>query len=101
MNCCAFLEGFSLHADTSVDAADRPALERLVRYLLRPLISADRLTARPDGRVEYHFRRPDPTGRTSWVTDGATWCRRLATRAAVLRLLDVLGEVARSVRCPG
>jgi hypothetical protein len=69
----------SLHADTSVDAADWPALERLVRYLLRPLISADRLTTRPDGRVEYHFRRPDPSGRTSWVTDGTTWCRRLAT----------------------
>ena len=81
-----FLDGFSLHADTSVDAADRPALGRLVRYLLRPLISAERLTARPDGRVEYHFRRSDPSGRTSWVTDGATWCRRLATlipRAAV------------------
>jgi hypothetical protein len=76
---CAFIDGFSLHADTSVDAADRPALERLVRYLLRPLISADRLTARPDGCVEYHFRRPDPSGRTSWVTDGTTWCRRLAT----------------------
>ncbi|MBA3393176.1 MAG: transposase [Deltaproteobacteria bacterium] len=76
---CAFIDGFSLHADTSVDAADRPALERLVRYVLRPLISADRLTARPDGRVEYHFRRPDPSGRTSWVTDGSTWCRRLAT----------------------
>ncbi len=76
---CAFLEGFSLHADTSVDAADRSALERLVRYLLRPLISADRLATRPDGRVEYRFRRPDPSGRTSWVTDGATWCRRLAT----------------------
>ena len=76
---CAFIDGFSLHADTVVDAGDRTALERLVRYLLRPLISADRLTVRPDGRVEYHFRRPDPSGRTSWVTDGATWCRRLAT----------------------
>jgi len=76
---CAFIDGFSLHADTSVDAADRPALERLVRNVIEPLISADRLTARPDGRVEYHFRRPDPSGRTSWVTDGATWCRRLAT----------------------
>lgn len=76
---CALVDGFSLHANTSVDAADRPALERLARYLLRPLISADRLTQRPDGRVEYHFRRPDPTGRTSWVTDGPSWCRRLAT----------------------
>ena len=75
----AFIDGFSLHADTSVDAADRPALERLVRYLLRPLISAGRLTARSDGRVESHFRRPDPSGRTWWVTDGPTGCRRLAT----------------------
>jgi hypothetical protein len=33
---CAFIDGFSLHADTSVDAAERPALERLVRYLLSP-----------------------------------------------------------------
>lgn len=37
------------------------------------------LTMRADGRVEYQFRRPDPSGRTSWVTDGPTWCRRLAT----------------------
>jgi hypothetical protein len=76
---CALVDGFSLHANTSVDAADRGALERLCRYLLRPMISADRLLVRPDGRVEYRFRRPDPTGRTSWVTDGPTWCRRLAT----------------------
>jgi hypothetical protein len=55
--------GFSLHANTAVDAADRAALERLARYLLRPLISADRLTVRPDGRVEYRFRRPAPTGK--------------------------------------
>ena len=76
---CAFLDGFSLHAATFVDAADRAALERLARYLLRPAISADRVAVRPDGRVEYRFRRPDPTGRTSWVTDGPTLCRRLAT----------------------
>jgi len=57
----------------------RPLGIRGFRYVLRPLISADRLTVRPDGRVEYRFRRPDPSGRTSWVTDGATWCRRLAT----------------------
>lgn len=33
---CALVDGFSLHANTSVDAADRAALERLTRYLLRP-----------------------------------------------------------------
>ena len=58
---------------------DRAGLERLARYILRPIISADRLTLDPDGRVEYRFRKPDPTGRTSWVTDGSTWCRRIAT----------------------
>jgi len=42
-------------------------------------IAADRLAVRPDWRVEYRFRRPDPTGRTSLVTDGPTLCRRLAT----------------------
>lgn len=49
---CAFIDGFSLHADTSVDAGDAAALERLARYLLRPAISADRVAVRPDGRVE-------------------------------------------------
>ncbi|MCX5742179.1 MAG: transposase, partial [Proteobacteria bacterium] len=76
---CAFVDGFSLHANTTVDVGDRGALERLARYVLRPAISADRVTLRPDGRVEYRFRRHDPTGRTSWVTDGPTFCRRLAT----------------------
>jgi len=42
---------------TFVDAADRAALERLARY--------DRVGLRPDGRVEYRFRRLDPTGRTA------------------------------------
>ncbi len=29
---CAFIAGLSLHADASVSAADRPALERLGRF---------------------------------------------------------------------
>lgn len=76
---CAVLDGFSLHAATAVDATDRAALERLLRYILRPAISASRVTVRPDGRVEYRYRKPDPSGRTSWVTDGVELCRRLAT----------------------
>jgi hypothetical protein len=76
---CAFVDGFSLHANTAVAPADRAALERLARYILRPAIAADRVALRPDGPVEYRFRRPDPSGRTAWVTDGPTLCRRLAT----------------------
>jgi hypothetical protein len=76
----ALVDGFSLHANTVVDAGDRTGLERLCRYLLRPLIRADRLALRADGRVEYTFKRPDPTGRTSWVTDRPSWCRHRPRR---------------------
>jgi hypothetical protein len=96
----ALVDGFSLPADTVVDAGDRTGLERLCRYLLRPLVSADRLTRRADGRVEYTFKRPDPTGRTSWVTDGPTWLRRLATlvpppRSHTTRFHGVFGPAHR------
>ena len=67
---CAFVDGFSLHAATFVPPHDRAALERLLRYILRPAIAADRVSLRDDGRVELRFRKPDPSGRTSWVTDG-------------------------------
>lgn len=97
---CASLAGFSLHAATEVDACDRDALERLLRYILRPAISAQRVWVRDDGRVEYRFRKPDPTGRTSWVTDGVEFCRRLATlvppaRSHGLRFHGVFGSAHR------
>jgi transposase len=74
----AFVDGFSLHAATFVRPDDRAALERLARYLLRPALAADRVTRRDDGKVEVRFRKPDPSGRTSWVGTGAELCRRLA-----------------------
>jgi len=76
---CAFVDGFSLHAATFVPPHDRAALERLLRYILRPAIVAQRVRLRDDARVELAFRKPDPSGRTSWVTDGVELCRRLAT----------------------
>ena len=96
----ALVDGFSLQADTVVDAGDRTGLERLSRYLLRRLVSADRLTRLADGRVEYTFKWPDPTGRTSWGTDGPTWLRRLATlvpppRSHTTRFHGVFGPAHR------
>jgi hypothetical protein len=75
---CALVDGFSLHAGTFVPSQDRAALERLLRYILRPAVPAERISRRPDGRVELTFRKPDPSGRTSWVTDGPELLRRLA-----------------------
>jgi hypothetical protein len=52
------LGGFDLHADTSVRAKNRPRLERLCRYLLRPPIAEDRLSFTSDGRVLVRLKTP-------------------------------------------
>jgi hypothetical protein len=44
-------EGFDLHADVAIAAEDRPRLEPLCRYVLRPPVVQERLTLLPDGRV--------------------------------------------------
>ena len=54
----ARLGGFDLHADTSVRAKNRPRLERLCRYLLRPPIAEDRSSFASDGRVLVRLKTP-------------------------------------------
>jgi len=54
----ARLGGFDLHANTSVRAKNRPKLERLCRYLLRPPVAEDRLSFRPDGSVLVRLKSP-------------------------------------------
>jgi len=83
---CAAVAGFSLHAAQCVQAHDREALERLLRYGLRAPFSQERLSRRPDGKVVYHLRRPWPHA------GGAT--------ALVLEPLDVLRRLAALVSFP-
>jgi hypothetical protein len=52
------LGGFDLHANTSVRAKNRPKLERLCRYLLRPPVAEDRMSFSPDGRVLVRLKTP-------------------------------------------
>jgi hypothetical protein len=54
----ARLGGFDLHANTSVRAKNRPKLERLCRYLLRPPVAEDRLSFGPDGSVLVRLKTP-------------------------------------------
>lgn len=42
--------GFNLHASEATDADDRDGLERTLRYMGRPPLSANRLTKAPDGK---------------------------------------------------
>jgi len=77
---CASVDGFALHADTAVAAADRLGLERLCRYGLRPAFSQDRLALTPDGRVQVSLRKPWPhrSGSRVLTLEPLAFLRRLA-----------------------
>jgi hypothetical protein len=61
--------GFSLHAGVWIEAEDRPALERLLRYCARPAFASERLEALgepgTDERIRYTFPKPRPDGQTT------------------------------------
>jgi len=83
-----------VHAGVVVPAGDRAALERLVRYLLRPALSLRRLSLRDDDTVVYRLQRPDRRGRTALVMTPLEFLARLAAilpapRLALRRQLGV------------
>ena len=91
---CAIAQGVNVHAGVVVPAGDRAALERLVRYLLRPALSLKRLSLRDDGAVVYRLQRPDRRGRTALVMTPLELLARLAAilpapRLALRRQLGV------------
>ena len=61
----AYVDGFSLHAGVRIHANDRQGLERLCRYIARPLFALDRLTQGEDGRLVYRMKRP--RGGSLWL----------------------------------
>ncbi|WP_336242485.1 transposase [Corallococcus exercitus] len=76
---CAFLEGFSLHANTHLHANDRQGLERLRRYGACGALALERLSRAEDGRIAYRMKRPLPDGTTHLLFTGLTLLRRLAS----------------------
>ena len=73
---CAFVEGFSLHADTWLHENDVVGLERLCNYGARGPLSLERLSTLPDGRLAYRMKRPSPTGQTHLVLAPVAFLRR-------------------------
>ena len=61
---CSEVAGFNVHANTCARANDRERLEHLVKYLARPPIANDRLTALPDGRLALQFKQAWRDGTT-------------------------------------
>ncbi|HYO67727.1 MAG TPA: transposase [Archangium sp.] len=76
---CAFLEGFSLHANTHLHANDRHGLERPGRYGARGALALERLSRAEDGRIAWRMKRPLPDGTTHLLFTGLTLLRRLAS----------------------
>jgi hypothetical protein len=55
---CASLGGFSIHANTAVEANEKDRLEKLCRYVTRPPIAEMRLQESKDGGIIYRFKKP-------------------------------------------
>ena len=50
---CAYLDGFSLHANVAIGAHDREGLEHLCRYITRPAMAHHRLSEDFQGNIRY------------------------------------------------
>ena len=97
---CAFLEGFSLHANTWVHENDRPGLERICNYGSRGPLSLERLSLLPDGKVGYRMKRPAASGATELVLSPLAFLRRLAALVPPpgVHLVRFFGVLAPSAR---
>jgi hypothetical protein len=74
----AHLAGFDLHANVAVPAADRPRLEQLCRYLLRPAVAQDRLRRLDDGRIVLTLKTAWADGTRHLVFEPLTLLEKLA-----------------------
>ena len=95
-NLCVYKDGFSLHANVAIAAYDFKGKERLIRYVLRPSLSKDRLKKREDGNYEYHLKRSWNDGTESVKFSGAELIVRLISlvpppRMNLIRYFGVLG----------
>ncbi len=75
----AHLAGFDLHANVAVPATDRPRLEGLCRYLLRPAVAQDRLRLLTDGRVLLTLKTAWADGTRHLIFEPLTLLEKLAT----------------------
>jgi hypothetical protein len=96
---CALVDGFSLHANVRIAANDRDGLEHVARYLARPPIAADRLTALPDGNVALLLKRRWSDGTEALVFTPAELIAKLLPlvprpRKHVIRFHGVLAPAA-------
>ena len=69
--------GVNVHAKVAFDGRDRPRLERLCRYVVRPPLSQERLSMHPDGRVKLSFKAAWKDGTHAVLLDPLDFIARL------------------------
>jgi hypothetical protein len=83
---CASVNGFSLHANTSIPAHRRDELERLLRYTARGAVTLERLDVNADGDLLYTFTRPWSDGTTGIKLSSLELLEKLAALVPLPRL---------------
>lgn len=93
--------GFSLHAATRAGAFDEPGRQALLKYILRPPLTSERLLPGPDGLVRIALKKPFSDGTVAVDLDPlALLCRlvALAGERARLPLPSLGGAAAKDLR---
>ena len=72
------IAGFSLHAGIMARRDQRKKLERLCRYICRPVVSEKRLTMTSGGRIRYQLKTPYRDGTTHVFFQPLDFIARLA-----------------------
>ena len=71
-------DGFSLNAAVACAPHQRERIERLCRYITRPALALDRLSANGAGQVVYQLKTPYRDGTTHFVFEPIEFLARLA-----------------------
>jgi hypothetical protein len=88
--------GFNLHVSIPIEGDDRKALERQLRYMGRPPLSAQRLSKSADGRLIVKLKTPWNDGTTVLVMEPEEFLERLVAlvpppRKNLIRYAGVFG----------
>jgi hypothetical protein len=84
-SCWASVNGFSLHAHTSIPAQRRDQLERLMRSTGRGAVSLERLEQDASGEILSRFNRPWSDGTTGSTLSPLELLEKLAARVPLPR----------------
>jgi hypothetical protein len=82
----AQLSGFSLHAGVAAAAHQRYKLERLARYITRPVLALERLSLTAQGHIRYGLKTPYRDGTTHVIFEPLDFLARLASLVPLPRV---------------